>query len=53
MFLMRKGIVFVVVFGLFEMIRKKKKRVMIASSGPSSASRSGWVQRRGPSHKGL
>ena len=39
----------VIVFGLFEMI-KKKKRVRTTSLGPGLASGSGRVQRLGSSH---
>ena len=38
----------VIVFGLFEMIQKKKVRT--SSPGPGSASRSSRVQRCDPSH---
>ena len=40
----------VIVFGLFEMI-KKKKRVRTASLGPGLASGLGLVRRREPSQK--
>ena len=42
----------VIVFGLFEIIQKKKKKkeVRTASSGPGSASGSGRVQHRLLSH---
>ena len=39
----------VIIFGLLEMIQKKK-RVRTASPSPSSASESGRVRLHGPSH---
>ena len=44
----------VIVFGLFEISKKKKKkRVRTASLGPGLASGSGQVRRCGSSHKGF
>ena len=40
----------VIVFGLFEIIKKEKEKVRIMSPGPSSASGSSQVRQRGPSH---
>ena len=40
----------VIVFGLFEIIPKKKKKVRTASPGLGSASGLGRVRRREPSH---
>ena len=41
----------VIVFGLFEMIKNKIKRVRTASLGPGLASGLGLVRRREPSQK--